>query len=157
MNGDEPIRGGFYGPKEIAIMIAIPLLIIGILYFVGGGFSGLQDLNTYYKMKADMNTSLQITHGIVTDMDCYSAYGFSVTVDGEMHWFDLAGECVPLLKYDEPYTIYWYWDVVGYGAGGCCRYAKYVNRIEEKRDERVPFAIKWCYWKEYIEKGGEIE
>lgn len=152
MSGDESIRGGYYGPREIAIMIAIPLLIIGILCFVGG-----EDINTYCKMKANMNTSQQIAEGIVTNMDCYCAYGFSVTIGEERYWFDLAGEYVPLLEYNKSYTIYWYWGVVGYGAGGCCRYAKYVDYIEDENGDGVPFSIKWNYWEEYMKNGGEIE
>ena len=157
MNGDEPI-GGYYGPREIVIMVAIPLLIIGILYFAAGGFSGLQDLNTYYKMKVNMDTSQQITHGIVTDMDCPCAYGFGVAIGGERYWFDLSDENVPLLSNGSLYTIYWHWDVVEYCAGGCCRYARYVDYIEDRNGDRVSFAIKWYIWEEeYIGRKKEIK
>ena len=150
---EEPIRGGYYGPREICIAIGTILLVLAILSFVTDYPNTIGDYSTYLKMKSDMNTTPQIAQGIVTDMDCCSAYGFGVTINGERLWFDIAGECVPLLEYNESYTIYWYWGVVGYGAGGCCRYARYVNRIEDKNGERVPFAIKWCYWEEYMEKG----
>ena len=129
---EEPIRGGCIDLKTICVMIAIVSLALGVLLLATNYPSTIKDWNTYNKMKMNMNSSQQVTQGIVTDMDCYCAYWFDVTIGGENHQFDITGECVPLLKHNNSYTIYWHWDVVEYCAGGCCRYAKYVNYIEDE-------------------------